>query len=67
MTSLWRTSEQIVHQWIEQKEYKLGNIMNAWLPDTGRRGQGTGYVRYLCIMGKEETIQRMRRAIEILG
>lgn len=43
------SQEQIVHQWIEQKEYKLGNIMNAWLPDTGRRGQGTGYVRYLCI------------------
>lgn len=22
--------EQIVHAWVEQKEYKLGNVMNAW-------------------------------------
>ena len=59
--------EQIVHQWIEQKEYKLGNIMNAWRLTLVGEGKGPGMFDISAFLGKEETIQRMRRAIEILG
>ena len=41
--------EQIVHAWIEQKEYKLGNIMNAWRLTLV--GQGSRHVRHLGFPG----------------
>ena len=59
--------EQIVHQWIEQKEYKLGNIMNAWRLTLVGEGKGPGMFDISAFLGKEETIRRMKRAIEILG
>ena len=59
--------EQIVHQWIEQKEYKLGNIMNAWRLTLVGEGKGPGMFDISAFLGKEETIARMKRAIEVLG
>ena len=59
--------EQIVHQWIEQKEYKLGNIMNAWRLTLVGEGKGPGMFDISAFLGKEETIKRMKRAIETLG
>ncbi len=59
--------EKIVHQWIEQKEYKLGNIMNAWRLTLVGEGKGPGMFDISAFLGKEETIRRMKRAIEILG
>ena len=59
--------EQIVHQWIEQKEYKLGNIMNAWRLTLVGEGKGPGMFDISAFLGKEETIQRMKRAIAVLG
>ena len=59
--------EQIVHAWIEQKEYKLGNIMNAWRLTLVGEGKGPGMFDISAFLGKEETIQRMKRAIEVLG
>ena len=59
--------ESIVHQWIEQKEYKLGNIMNAWRLTLGGEGQGPGMFDISAFLGKQETLDRMKRAIEALG
>ena len=59
--------EQIVHQWIEQKEYKLGNIMNAWRLTLVGEGKGPGMFDISAFLGKEETIRRMKRAIDVLG
>ena len=59
--------EQIVHAWIEQKEYKLGNIMNAWRLTLVGEGKGPGMFDISAFLGKEETIKRMKRAIEVLG
>ena len=59
--------EQIVHQWIEQKGYKLGNIMNAWRLTLVGEGKGPGMFDISAFLGKEETICRMKRAIEVLG
>ena len=59
--------EAIVHQWIEQKEYKLGNIMNAWRLTLAGEGKGPGMFDISAFLGKQETLDRMKRAIEILG
>ena len=59
--------ERIVHEWIEQKEYKLGNIMNAWRLTLVGEGKGPGMFDISAFLGKEETIRRMKRAIEVLG
>ena len=59
--------EQVVHAWIEQKGYKLGNIMNAWRLTLVGEGKGPGMFDISAFLGKEETIRRMKRAIEVLG
>ena len=59
--------ESIVHQWIEQKEYKLGNIMNAWRLTLVGEGKGPGMFDISALLGKQETLDRMKRAIEALG
>ena len=59
--------EAIVHQWIEQKEYKLGNIMNAWRLTLVGEGKGPGMFDISAFLGKQETLDLMKRAIEILG
>ena len=59
--------EQIVHAWVEQKEYKLGNVMNAWRLALVGEGKGPGMFDISAFLGKEETIRRTRRAIEVLG
>ena len=58
--------EQIVHAWIEQKGYKLGNIMNAWRLTLVGEGKGPGMFDISAFLGKEETLERMRRAIRKL-
>ena len=59
--------ERIVHQWIEQKELKLGNVMNAWRLTLVGEGKGPGMFDISAFLGKEETLRRTRRAIEVLG
>ena len=59
--------EKAVHEWIEQKGYKLGNIMNAWRRTLVGEGKGPGMFDISAFLGKEETLARMKRAIETLG
>lgn len=61
------SQEAVVHQWIEQKEYKLGNIMNAWRLTLVGEGKGPGMFDISAFLGKQETLDRMKRAIETLG
>ena len=58
--------ERIVHKWVEMKEYKLGNVMNAWRLTLVGEGKGPGMFDISAFLGKEETIRRMRRAVEVL-
>jgi glutamyl-tRNA synthetase len=58
--------EKVVHQWVEQKDYKLGNVMNAWRLTLVGEGKGPGMFDISAFLGKEETIKRMRKAIETL-
>lgn len=59
--------EAIVEKWIEEKEYKLGNIMNAWRLTLVGEGKGPGMFDISAFLGKDETLSRMKRAIETLG
>jgi glutamyl-tRNA synthetase len=59
--------ERVVHAWIEQKELKLGNVMNAWRLALVGEGKGPGMFDISAFLGKEETIKRTKKAIEVLG
>ena len=59
--------ERVVHAWIEQKELKLGNVMNAWRLALVGEGKGPGMFDISAFLGKEETIRRTQKAIEVLG
>ena len=58
--------ERVVHEWVEKKEYKLGNVMNAWRLTLVGEGKGPGMFDISAFLGKQETLRRMRRAIEVL-
>ena len=59
--------EKVVHAWVETKGYKLGNVMNAWRLALVGEGKGPGMFDISAFLGKEETLRRMRRAIETLN
>jgi len=62
-----QNQEKVVHAWIEEKGYKLGNVMNAWRLALVGEGKGPGMFDISAFLGKDETLRRTRRAIEELG
>ncbi len=58
--------EPIVLQWVNDKGYKLGDIMNAFRLALVGIGKGPGMFDISAFLGKEETLRRLRRAIEVL-
>lgn len=58
--------EKIVFAWVESKGYKLGDIMNAFRLALVGIGKGPGMFDITAFIGKEETLKRLRRAVEIL-
>lgn len=59
--------EQIVHDWITEHEYRMGDVMNAWRLCLVGEGKGPGMFDISAFIGKEETINRMRTAITALS
>ena len=59
--------EPVVMKWIEEKGYKLGDVMNAFRLTLVGIGKGPGMFDISAFLGKEETLKRMRKAIEMLG
>lgn len=59
--------EPIVMKWVEEKGYKLGDVMNAFRLTLVGIGKGPGMFDISAFLGKEETLKRMRKAIEVLG
>ena len=59
--------EPIVKQWVEDKGYKLGDVMNAFRLALVGEGKGPGMFDISAFLGKAETLKRLRRAIEVLG
>lgn len=58
--------ESVVHAWIEEKGYKMGDVMNAWRLTLVGEGIGPGMFDISAFLGKQETLSRMQRAIETL-
>lgn len=58
------TQEAAVNAWIEKKEYKLGDVMNAWRLTLVGEGKGPHMYEISGFLGREETLQRMRSALE---
>jgi len=59
--------EPVVEQWIADKGYKMGDVMNAWRLTLVGIGKGPGMFDIAAFLGKEETLRRMAKAIETLG
>ena len=59
--------EPVVMKWVEDKGYKLGDIMNAFRLCLVGEGKGPGMFDISAFLGKEETLSRLNRAIEVLG
>ncbi|MBP5356367.1 MAG: glutamate--tRNA ligase [Prevotella sp.] len=58
--------ESVVMAWIEQKGYKLGDVMNAFRLALVGIGKGPGMFDISAFLGKEETLRRLCRAIDVL-
>ncbi len=58
--------EPVVMKWVEEKEYKLGDIMNAFRLALVGEGKGPGMFDITAFLGKTETINRLKDAIEAL-
>lgn len=58
--------EPVVLAWVEEKGYKLGDVMNAFRLALVGIGKGPGMFDISAFLGKEETLKRIERAVEIL-
>jgi glutamyl-tRNA synthetase len=59
--------DKVVHEWIEAKGYGMGEIMNAFRLALVGEGKGPQMFHISGLIGKEETLSRLRRAITVLG
>lgn len=59
-------TEETVMKWIEEKEYHLGNIMNAVRLALVGIGKGPRIFDLTEALGKEESLRRIQRAIDVL-
>ncbi len=60
-------TEDIVKSWIESKQYHLGNMMNAFRLALVGESKGPHIFDITEILGKEEVIARLEKAIQTLG
>ena len=58
--------EPVVMAWVEEKGYKLGDVMNAFRLALVGIGKGPGMFDISAFLGREETVSRLRRAIAVL-
>ncbi|MFV0312798.1 MAG: glutamate--tRNA ligase [Dysgonomonas sp.] len=58
--------EEIVKAWIESKGYHLGNVMNAFRLAVVGESKGPHMFDITAVIGKDETIARLQKAIQDL-
>lgn len=59
--------EDVVIKWIEEKEYGMGAVLNAFRLALVGTAKGPHLFDITEIIGKEETITRLQKAISVLG
>ena len=58
--------EKIIMKWIEDNHYHTGNVMNAFRLALVGEGKGPHIFDITILLGKEETIDRLEKAIETI-
>jgi len=58
--------EAQIMEWIKSKEYKIGNIMNPFRIALVGASKGPHIFELTAIIGKEETLRRIKKAIEVI-
>lgn len=61
------TTDQAVHSFIEKNELNMGQIMNCLRLSIVGEGKGPNLFEIICLIGKEETLERINTAIETIG
>lgn len=59
-------NEKYVLDWVASKEYHLGTMMNSFRITLVGAAKGPHIFNIIDILGKEETLSRVRRALEII-
>ena len=62
-----KPSEDIVIGWITEKGYHMGNVMNAFRLAVVGECKGPHMFDITELIGKEETLKRIQRAIDEIG
>ena len=62
-----KNQEEIVLGWISEHEYHLGNVMNAFRLAVVGECKGPHMFDITELIGKEETIARLRKAVATIG
>ena len=60
-------TEEIVKQWITAKEYNLGAVMNAFRLSLVGEPKGPHIFDIIAVIGKDETIRRLKNAVSAIG
>lgn len=58
--------EKVVMDWIQQRQLHTGNVMNAFRLAIVGAGKGPHMFNITEVIGKEETLRRLKRAIDVL-
>jgi glutamyl-tRNA synthetase len=60
-------TEQVVKNWVEEKEYGLGMIMNAFRLLIVGALKGPHLFDIIALIGKNDTLNRIERGLEVIG
>ena len=60
-------TEKVVKQWVEEKEYGLGLIMNAFRLLIVGALKGPHLFHIVALIGKDETLNRMDYGVQTIG
>ena len=60
-------TERIVKDWIAEKEYNLGGVMNAFRLSIVGEPKGPHMFDIIALLGKDETIARLERAVKTIN
>ena len=61
-----KPSEEIVIGWITEKQYHMGNVMNAFRLAVVGECKGPHMFDITELLGKEETLRRIEKAVEVI-
>lgn len=61
------SQEESVKAWIEANDLKMGQVMNAFRLAVVGASKGPHMYDITAFLGKEESVRRMRKAVEVLG